>query len=322
MKSIHFFPLSVGPNPPISQPKRLSNVHTGIKQPSTDIASFNRSKHIEERLYKAINANSLKDVNAALKELPIDPKQRAKIINHPSETSGQTLLHRAAYLGYTSIVKTLIHHGALPGSTDNTGCTPFLVAVKHNRLPVVKIMLHSLEKKSLIPTKNLCRQVVNQPNEEGNTPLHSAVICGNPELVELLLQHGAKKSMNRTNSWGATPLHIAVGNNNTELVKLLLRHGAAGSINTFDVTGKTLFQSAIADPDCKPEIVKLLITALPKAQRKLLLNLHSKGHTPLSLLSSTHQDHETSSRNKTMAKLLMQHGAEPLPKRRRLAQDS
>lgn len=73
---------------------------------------------------------------------------------------------------------------------------------------------------------------------EGLTPLHEAVINGDPEAVEMLLKQGA--DVNATEASGSlTPLHLAVSCQETDLriqlTKLLLRHGAETRNNGWTV---------------------------------------------------------------------------------------
>ena len=51
---------------------------------------------------------------------------------------------------------------------------------------------------------------MDSPNEQGESPLHSASRAGDKELVKMLLEHGAK--INRENSEGETALYLAAEN--------------------------------------------------------------------------------------------------------------
>lgn len=53
--------------------------------------------------------------------------------------------------------------------------------------------------------------VINTKNSDGNTALHNAVMIGNPKLVEILLQYGAKPT-SFSNIKGETPYDIAINN--------------------------------------------------------------------------------------------------------------
>lgn len=83
-------------------------------------------------------------------------------------------------------------------------------------------------------------------------PLHSAVVSGNPALVDLLLAHGAKPDP--VEFLGATPLHSAASAGNAAMVKRLLVAGADSHRRTSD--GKTA--ADLARQYGHPEIAALL----------------------------------------------------------------
>jgi tyrosine-protein kinase len=62
-------------------------------------------------------------------------------------------------------------------------------------------------------------------NEDGSTPLHLAAEKGDPELVEVLLKHGADTSIR--DSTGTTALHVAVRSDFAHIVRLLVEVGRA-----------------------------------------------------------------------------------------------
>jgi len=66
-------------------------------------------------------------------------------------------------------------------------------------------------------------------------PLHSAVASGNPELVRLLLAHGAR--VDPVEFLGATPLHAAAAEGRDEIAAILLAAGADPKLRT--KAGKT-----------------------------------------------------------------------------------
>jgi len=65
---------------------------------------------------------------------------------------------------------------------------------------------------------------VNQPQNDGTTPLHWAVYQVDPELVATLLRNEA--DANVSNDFGATPLSQAARVANTEMIAMLLEAGA------------------------------------------------------------------------------------------------
>jgi hypothetical protein len=66
---------------------------------------------------------------------------------------------------------------------------------------------------------------VNSPIDgDGGTALHTACYMGNNEMCELLLSRGA--DINKENEEGKTPLYSAIREHNTDTVDFLLKHGA------------------------------------------------------------------------------------------------
>lgn len=88
---------------------------------------------------------------------------------------------------------------------------------------------------------------INVADKAGVTPLLEAARQKNIELevIRFLLQKGAASSVNVKGGQAfRTPLRCAVDKGNTELVKLLLEYGAAKSINEPDVYRFTPLESA------------------------------------------------------------------------------
>jgi ankyrin repeat protein len=90
---------------------------------------------------------------------------------------------------------------------------------------------------------------VNVRNEHGETPLHSATLYRQAEMVELLIASGA--NVNAKDRWGNTPLHNAVIFHHTktanfsraEIAKILIAHGA--EVNTRNGNGQTPLHIAV-----------------------------------------------------------------------------
>mgnify|MGYP001028422495 CR=1 FL=1 len=77
---------------------------------------------------------------------------------------------------------------------------------------------------------------------EGAQPLHLAVVKGYAEIVQLLLENGAKIDIKAKNKDQATPLSWAVFFQQKEMVSLLIKSGA--NINALDVNGLTSIDGA------------------------------------------------------------------------------
>ncbi|OMO72383.1 hypothetical protein COLO4_27644 [Corchorus olitorius] len=89
---------------------------------------------------------------------------------------------------------------------------------------------HKGERKQYDPSA--CQRIKDS-NDPGNclqgcSVLHLACQCGNPVMVELLLQFGA--DINMRDFHGRTPLHHCISVGNNALAKHLLRRGARPSI--------------------------------------------------------------------------------------------
>ena len=56
------------------------------------------------------------------------------------DSSGQTALHKAAFLGYAKAVRALVELGANPDARDSAGLTPVDVARRWNKLAVIKVL--------------------------------------------------------------------------------------------------------------------------------------------------------------------------------------
>jgi ankyrin repeat protein len=95
---------------------------------------------------------------------------------------------------------------------------------------------------------------VNAKNYLGVTALHAAVLYGaEVSGVELLIEHGAKVNA-VADAQGWTPLHGAAGMGRADLVEVLLKHGADRTLK--DGRGMTPLQ--VAEAAKKDDIVKML----------------------------------------------------------------
>lgn len=84
---------------------------------------------------------------------------------------------------------------------------------------------------------------VNQPNEDGSTPLFFGALSGNRQVCELLLTHGANPNIQNLD--GATALHAACASGNMEVVNLLLSYGAFAFLQ--DEEGDCIFHYIVRE---------------------------------------------------------------------------
>ncbi|XP_022727005.1 ADP-ribosylation factor GTPase-activating protein AGD2-like isoform X2 [Durio zibethinus] len=111
---------------------------------------------------------------------------------------------------------------------------------------------HKEERKQYDPSA--CQRIKDS-NDPGNclqgcSLLHLACHCGNPVMLELLLQFGA--DINKCDFHGRTPLHHCISLGNNTLAKYLLRRGARSSIKDgagFSALERAMEKGAITDEE-------------------------------------------------------------------------
>lgn len=113
-----------------------------------------------------------------------------------------------------------------------------------------------------------CAQTDN--NKQKYTPLHLAVIVGNEELVDAILENDAE--VNAQGSFGMTPLHLAALHNKVAIARKLIEKGA-----DVDAARDSLLPTAlhIAAHEGNEEMVELLLQCKAKIVRNIT------GQTPV-----------------------------------------
>ena len=179
-----------------------------------------------------------------------------------------TALHLACSGGHTRIVTELIEFGADLNVTDSNGSTPIAEAAKRGFKAGVRLLFN--EGASLLPVEN------------GSSPLYEAVMAGNEDLVDELLDMGRTSGqadlrgildhrrrfpamwaagighrslferlldddsqLTINDADGKSALHHAAQGRNPEIVAALLRQGwLVSHVNTPDSSGRTPLQLA------------------------------------------------------------------------------
>lgn len=108
---------------------------------------------------------------------------------------GTNPLHRAACLGLTEAVRSLLGYGANPTTRDQYGENAMHKAARKGNLHVVEALAEVSD--------------VNTKSSSGMTPLHWACLTGNAEVVRVLLQHGADPFLRNEAMDGLTPSDLA-----------------------------------------------------------------------------------------------------------------
>ena len=136
-------------------------------------------------------------------------------------------------------------------------------------------------------------------DEDGDTPLHAAIRTSQPgKVIKLFLE--AQAPLNAKNATGDTPLHAAVRVHfpSVEVVQMLLE--AHASVNAINEEGNTPLHIAVSDGSTPLEAVKLLLEA-----NSSLDAVNKEGNTPLHLAMIA------DSPSLDAIKLLLEKGADP-----------
>ena len=164
------------------------------------------------------------------------------------DDDGQTCLHEATRRGPSLNrlvgvkVRTLLRAGAKAGARDKRGQTPLHHAARHGILTPASLLLGDpLAGRSETrcaaadapPTASAMATPptidVNAADQDGQTALHLAALGGHPQMVALLLRHGAHPTP--VNVPGGTPLTAAAALGRTDIVTQLPAEHPAGAVS-------------------------------------------------------------------------------------------
>ena len=145
-------------------------------------------------------------------------------VNSVEYITGRSVLHFAAVINDSSIVKLLLQHGADPALKDRQGGTAMLRAVDRGSYEVIETILRSDMEIDL-----------NIWDDNGRGLMHSASVNGHSRIIRLLRENGLE--LNSQDKNGITPLHDASSSGRLEVTETLLDLGADSSIK--DKYGRT-----------------------------------------------------------------------------------
>ncbi len=205
----------------------------------------------------------------------------------------------ALFFCQPDMIAFLIELGVKTDTTNNLGQTAFVVArLAGNRQRIAqfkqtrayrqqeeffeisgkKVSIYTaIVAKDIDSVKQILKIDPSQINARekslGETPLHTAALAADSEIVELLLKSGA--NINAANDFLRTPLHYATGNGNHELTKIFCEAGA--NIFALDARGSTPLHDAAAARHRK---VYHFLKDLGASDS----TLNNEGHSPAALL--------------------------------------
>lgn len=172
--------------------------------------------------------------------------------NSVVDQNGMTALEWAVYKNHKEIVKTLLDHKSKQDQLTAQDISELLIiAAGKDNLNMLKFLFEYINNLKDMTIAD----VINTPDDSGNTAIINAVANDSISAAELLYQNGA--NINLINQTGGTDLSTASMYEDLKLVKFLLDHGA--KVNGADVLGMTALHFAVQAKNL--EIVKLLLGA-------------------------------------------------------------
>jgi|GEM_PF-3524381 len=203
------------------------------------------------------------------------PKRTTEPLSRPDD-DGNTVLHRGVTTQDKKVIQTCSFANDCLPHRNSDGKTPLHLATEIPDQAVSKTLtqalLKALKKANFAGPPHSNTSILNIADDNGNTPLHNAIIQGNTKVTRALIQTGA--SIDKPNLLGQTPLHLA---------------------------------AQVADKSTSKSITKSLLKAAKK--RKMDMKTYvsmrdSEGRNAVHLAAQTHNSRE-------LIKVLMQSGVDP-----------
>ncbi|KAJ6020906.1 Mg2+ transporter protein CorA-like/Zinc transport protein ZntB [Penicillium herquei] len=196
--------------------------------------------------------------------------------------AGSTVLHLAARNGCDENLKILFNYGAkhLINVCMNDGNSPLIEGVWGENIGSCRLLIEQVAD-------------VGLNGSEGRTALMFAASQDYTEIIELLLESGAKIDEVCDAKW--TALNYAVKRNRRQSTKLLLSRGADKTLQEGDMGNALHMAACFGRAD-------VIIELLSEAQNTYINSQNSYGNTALHLTASHGQPH--------IAQILIEHGAD------------
>jgi uncharacterized protein len=127
---------------------------------------------------------------------------------------------------------------SLAGARDETGLPVVLLALFHQQREAADALLAAEPELGVLEAAaagraDRLRELLDADPEarrartpEGFTPLGLAAFLGGPDVVRVLLEHGADADDDADNQFGVRPVNAAAASHNRETMRLLLEAGA------------------------------------------------------------------------------------------------
>ncbi|XP_062428744.1 ankyrin repeat domain-containing protein 6 isoform X3 [Rhea pennata] len=208
-----------------------------ISEWSMSIHTAHTSEIVKEKVVPVKEIKDEKDKKNQKRKARKEPRRSER-----EKEGDQTALHRAAVVGNTDVIATLIQEGCALDRQDKDGNTALHEACWHGFSQSAKLLVKA-------GANVLAR------NQAGNTPLHLACQNSHSQSTRVLLLGGSRADLK--NNAGDTCLHVAARYNHLPIVRVLL--SAFCSVHEKNQAGDTALHVAAALNHKK--VVKLLLEA-------------------------------------------------------------
>ncbi|XP_031360268.1 ankyrin repeat domain-containing protein 6 isoform X8 [Lonchura striata] len=210
---------------------------SAISEWSVSVHTAHTSEVVQEKIVPVKEIKDEKNKRNQKRKARKEPRRSER-----EKEGDQTALHRAAVVGNTDVIATLIQEGCALDRQDKDGNTALHEACWHGFSQSAKVLVKAGAN-------------VLAKNKAGNTPLHLACQNSHSQSTRVLLLGGSRADLK--NNAGDTALHVAAALNHKKVVKLLLEAGADASV--VNNAGQTPLE--VARQHNNPEVALLLTKA-------------------------------------------------------------
>ncbi|XP_032909998.1 ankyrin repeat domain-containing protein 6-like isoform X5 [Catharus ustulatus] len=210
---------------------------SAISEWSMSVHTAHTSEIVQEKIVPVKEIKDEKNKRNQKRKARKEPRRSER-----EKEGDQTALHRAAVVGNTDVIATLIQEGCALDRQDKDGNTALHEACWHGFSQSAKVLVKAGAN-------------VLAKNKAGNTPLHLACQNSHSQSTRVLLLGGSRADLK--NNAGDTALHVAAALNHKKVVKLLLEAGADASV--VNNAGQTPLE--VARQHNNPEVALLLTKA-------------------------------------------------------------
>lgn len=201
--------------------KKLGSILTALLLVLGTTLSGQQVSNNSEKLYELLqNGNTIE----IIKIFEDDPQLMKVDLN-----SGMTPLHYSAYFGNAAVFDYLIQKGGNLNTLDRRGLAPVWFTVSGQRPAMLRKLIAMGADLSI-------------KNEDGDNLLFRAIVTGNRELVQILLDNGFDPVQPNGNK--ITPIEYAANANSVEIMDLLVSKGASLTVPSPRMS--LLFRAAVS----------------------------------------------------------------------------